>query len=96
MNELRHKIRSVPSGAGRVLAGLIRLLRIDVVHSCSPAADRLVLAARGNSPVPWVNHARASLTAADLDVRNLLTFPLETDPDESASAGSAGARRKRA
>ncbi len=81
---------------GRVLAGLIRLLRIDVVHSCSPAADRLVLAARGNSPVPWVNHARASLTAADLDVRNLLTFPLETDPDESASAGSAGAPRKRA
>jgi hypothetical protein len=59
-----------------VLAELMRILCIDVVHSHSPAADRLMLAARSKPPVPWMIHAKSvvhafTATTQDPDSRQL-------------------------
>jgi hypothetical protein len=50
-----------PARRPRVIGELIRLLRVDVVHSHSSAANRLVLASRGEPSVPWVIHAGSVL-----------------------------------
>ncbi len=65
-----------PPRRPRVLGELLRLLRIDVVHSHSSAANRLVLASGGELFVPWLIHAGSvlqSLTEAtpDPDSRRL-------------------------
>ena len=42
-----------------VFRELIRILRIDVVHSYSLAADRLVLAAGSGQSIPWLVHPKS-------------------------------------
>ena len=59
-----------------VLGELVRLLRIDVVHSYLAAADRLVLASRTEPLIPCVIHAKSVLhsftgAASDLDARRV-------------------------
>ena len=49
-NQRLHRTRRRPL----VLGELIRLLRIDVVHSCARAAHRLMLGARAEGTLPWV------------------------------------------
>jgi hypothetical protein len=47
----------------RVLRELIRLLHVDLVHSLSPAADRLAHAIYSETPVAWVVHAESVIRA---------------------------------
>ena len=56
-----------------VLGELLRLLRIDVVHSHLAAAGRLVLASRTEPLVPWVVHAKSVLHSCALITPELST-----------------------
>ena len=72
------------SGAGApgrralVLRELIRLLRIDVVHTHAFPADRLVLELESGRPIDQI---AATRTEAGLEARNRLAFTRKRDPD---------------
>ena len=97
----------VPRRRAVVLRELIRILRIDVVHSQSVPADRLMLEALAELNVPWLSHRwiletgknvdqiAASCTEAYLELCSSLAFPREREPDVPDSAGELALSRRR-
>ena len=68
---------------------LIRILRIDVVHSYSLAADRLVLAAGSGQLIPWLVHPKSHTSdLAGLAVPSRRRS-LSADPETRQEASSS-------
>jgi hypothetical protein len=90
-----------------VLRELLRILRIDVVHSLALPADQLMFEALEECAIPWITHREsletgktgaltaASCTEAYLEFCNSLAFPRTREPNVSYEAENVAVSRRR-